>query len=421
MTVTVYPSRLTGTVSAIASKSVLHRLLICSALSDGKTRIDNVTLSKDIYATMSAAEGMGKAVTFENGSLFVTDGVKTSEINVNESGSTFRFILPIAAVTARNEALTIQGSEYLASRPISPLYEELTAHGAKLSKKGKFPMRVGGELLSGDYSLPGNISSQFISGLLFALPLCDGDSRIRITGKLESKPYIDITLECLKAFGITIEAVEDGYYIQGGQKYVSPGIITCEGDCSNAAFFLAAGAFSEDFVGVRGINRKTAQGDFAAVEILKNFGAEAHESNDCIEFRRAELRARDIDATDIPDLIPILSLVASVSVGTTTVYGARRLRLKESDRLFSVTDVLSSLGADIKETDDGLIISGVGRLHGGRVSSHNDHRIAMTAAIASLVSDGEIIIDGFEAIDKSYPDFIRDFTALGGRIEVTHD
>lgn len=421
MTVTVYPSRLTGTVSAIASKSVLHRLLICSALSDGETRIDNVTMSKDISATMSAAEGLGKAVTFENGSLFVTDGVKTSEINVNESGSTFRFILPVAAASARSEALTIQGSDYLASRPISPLYDQLVSHGAVLSEKGRFPMIVGGKLLSGEYTIPGNVSSQFISGLLFALPICNGNSRIRITGKLESKPYIDITIECLQKFGIEIESTNDGYFVQGGQKYVSPGVIACEGDCSNAAFFLAAGAFSEDFVGVRGINRKTAQGDFAAVEVLKSFGAEACETDDCIKFRRSELHARNIDATDIPDLIPILSLVASVSAGTTTVYGARRLRLKESDRLFSVTDVLSSLGADIKETDDGLIIFGVGRLHGGRVSSHNDHRIAMTAAIASLVSDGEIIIDGFEAIGKSYPDFIRDFTALGGRLEVTHD
>lgn len=419
MTVTVFPSRLSGVVPAIASKSVLHRLLICSALSDGETRIDNVTMSKDIAATISAAAGLGKSVTFCDGSLYVRDGVRSEVINVNESGSTFRFILPVAAAVSNGAFLTVNGSDYLASRPISPLYEQLVAHGAVLSEKGRFPMRIDGKLSSGEYTLPGNISSQFISGLLFALPLCDGDSRIIIEGKLESKPYIDITVGCLKEFGISIERTEDGYFVRGGQKYVSPGVTECEGDCSNAAFFLAAGALSDNFTGVSGLKASTAQGDVAVIELLERFGAEKRDGDGCVEFRGAALNAIDIDASDIPDLVPILSLVASVASGETTIYGASRLRLKESNRLFSVSDVLSRLGASITETADGLSIVGVERLHGGRVSAHNDHRIAMTAAIASLVSDGEIVIDGFEAINKSYPDFIRDFTAVGGNLEIT--
>lgn len=418
MTVTVSPSRLCGTVGAIASKSVLHRLLICAALSEGETRIDAVTMSKDISATMSAAAGLGKKVSFDGTSLYVSDGEKADVINVNESGSTFRFILPVAAATANGDSITLVGSDYLASRPISPLYEELTAHGAVISEKGKFPMTVGGTLASGVYTLPGDVSSQFISGLLFALPLSHGDSEIVIDGRLESKPYVDITVGCLRQFGITVTETDRGYAVAGGQHYVSPGVVRCEGDLSNAAFFLAAGALSDDTVGVTGLPEKTSQGDFAVIDTLSRFGAKLCADGGCVSFQRASLSATDIDATDIPDLIPVLSLVASVSQGTTTVYGARRLRFKESDRLASVTNVLSALGADIRETDDGLIINGVPRLHGGRVSSYNDHRIAMTAAIASLVSDGDIIIDGFEAINKSYPDFIRDFTALGGKISI---
>lgn len=418
MTVTIFPSRLSGTVGAIASKSVLHRLLICAALSDGETRIDSVTMSRDISATMSAVCGLGKQVRFDGGSLYVGNGEKTDEINVNESGSTFRFILPVAAATANGRTVTLVGSDYLASRPISPLYEELTAHGAVISEKGRFPMEVGGCLTSGIYTIPGDVSSQFISGLLFALPLCGGDSEIVIEGRLESKPYVDITVDCLRLFGVTVTETECGYAVTGGQRYVSPGAVECEGDLSNAAFFLAAGALSDDFVGVAGLPETTSQGDFSVTDILSRFGAEMRADGGCISFCRASLSATDIDATDIPDLIPILSLVASVSSGVTNVYGARRLRFKESDRLAAVTEVLSALGADIRETDDGLVITGVPRLRGGRVSSHNDHRIAMTAAIASLVSDGEITVDGFEAINKSYPDFVRDFTALGGRISI---
>ncbi len=420
MKAVISPSRLSGTVGAIASKSVLHRLLICSALSEGDTRIDSVTMSRDIAATMSAARGLGKDVRTEGDSLYVTTGARADEINVNESGSTFRFILPVACAVSNGTSLTLHGSDYLASRPISPLYEELTAHGAVISEMGKFPMTVGGSLASGVYTVPGNVSSQYISGLLFALPLLSGDSEIVIKGRLESKPYVDITVGCLERFGIEVKVTERGYFVRGGQKYVSPRVISCEGDLSNAAFFLAAGALSEAYVGVTGLPEKTAQGDFEAIGILSRFGAEKRSANGITEFRRARsLTATDIDATDIPDLIPILALVASVSEGVTHIYGASRLRYKESDRLASVTDVLSSLGADITEEADGLIIRGVKRLHGARVSSHNDHRIAMTAAIASLVSDGEITVDGFDAINKSYPDFIRDFSALGGKITVT--
>ncbi len=415
MTVTVYPSKLKGTVGGISSKSYLHRLLICAALSEGFTEISYNTMSKDISATISAISAFGKKAESVNGKLVVSDGEFCDSINVNESGSTFRFILPILSAKCGNRTVEINGSAYLASRPISPLYEELVAKGAVISEKGHFPMTVSGSMQSGKYTLPGNISSQFVSGLLLALPMVDGDSEIYIEGELQSKPYVDITIECMKLFGVDIEETAYGYFVKGCRKYVSPKNVICENDYSNAAFFLTAGAISEEFVGVENLNPKTSQGDSEVIKILERFGAEKAVEGKTVLFRNKSLNATDIDATDIPDLVPILSLAASVSNGTTRIYGAERLRFKESDRLKSVSAVLNSLGANITETDDGLIIKGVEKLKGGRVDSFNDHRIAMTAAIASCVSENEIIIDNFEAITKSYPNFLDDFATVGGK------
>lgn len=417
MTVTFYPAKLSGTVSGISSKSYLHRLLICAALSEGETRIAFNTMSKDISATISAISAFGKTAKAENGKLVVSDGEVSDTINVNESGSTFRFILPILAAKCDGRKVEINGSDYLASRPISPLYEELVAKGAEISEKGRFPMTVKGPIKSGKYTLPGNISSQFVSGLLLALPMTDGDSEIYIEGELQSKPYVDITLECMKLFGMDIEETPYGYFVKGGRKYISPKELICENDYSNAAFFLVAGALSEDFVGVENLNPNTCQGDSEAVSILERFGAKKCVKNNNISFAKDVLNAVGIDATNIPDLVPILSLAAAVADGETKIYGAERLRFKESDRLNSVSTVLNTLGADITETDDGLIIKGVKKLKGGKVDSFNDHRIAMTAAIASCVSEGEIVVENFEAITKSYPDFLEDFAKVGGKFK----
>ncbi len=421
MKIAVHPSRLSGIIPGIASKSCLHRLLLCAALSSGETVIESVTMSKDIYATISAVSGLGKGVSAENGTLTVYDTKRADTVNVNESGSTFRFLLPVAAAYANGRTVTINGSDYLASRPISPLYEELVAHGAVISEKGRFPMTVGGKLSGGVYRLPGDVSSQFVSGLLLALPLCKGESRIVIEGKLQSKPYVDITVECLRLFGISVTETDDGYVVPGDQKYISPGRVRCEADYSNAAFFLTAGALSESFVGVSGLKKNTTQGDAEIISLLSRFGAEPISSDDAVAFKKATLSATEIDATDIPDLIPIVSLIASVSEGVTTVSGAERLRYKESDRLRSVCELLTRLGGNVTETDDGLIIKGVPSLSGGEISSYNDHRIVMTAAIASLVSKNDVIINGAEAVSKSYPLFFEDFAALGGSCTVIEE
>lgn len=421
MKIAVHPSVLSGTIPGIASKSVLHRLLLCAALSSGETIIESVTMSKDIYATISAVSGLGKGVEIGNGTLRIYDTDIKDTINVNESGSTFRFILPIAAACTNGKVLTINGSDYLASRPISPLHEELTAKGAIISEKGRFPMTVSGELKSGIYRLPGDVSSQFVSGLLMALPRCNGDSSIVIDGKLQSKPYVDITVECLRLFGITINETENGYTVPGNQKFISPTRVKCEADYSNAAFFLTAGALSDTAVSVSGLKENTTQGDARIVDILSRSGALKTVGSDAVGFTKGKMSAIEVDATDIPDLIPIVALAASVADGITTVSGARRLRYKESDRLRSVTELLNAIGGDVTETEDGLIIKGVASLAGGEISSHNDHRIVMTAAVASLVSDGDIIINGAEAVSKSYPLFFEDFRRLGGKYTVIEE
>lgn len=418
MTVNFYPSELCGTVSGMSSKSYLHRLLICAALSEGETEIEFNAMSKDISATVSTVSALGKRVEVCDGTLKMFDGDPSQTVTVNESGSTFRFMLPVLSAKRAVDTVEISGSEYLATRPISPLYEELISKGAVLSEKGVFPLTVSGQLESGIYTLPGDISSQFVSGLLLALPLLDGDSEIRIVGPLQSKPYVDITLECMSLFGVSVEETEYGYYVEGGRKYLSPKKVICENDYSNAAFFLTSGALSKDFVGVENLNSKTHQGDSMIVDILESFGAEKRVDGNCVCFRKNNLKPIEINVSDVPDLVPIVSLIASVTKGETRIFGAERLRFKESDRLMSVSTALNTLGADVTETADGLVIKGVKALKGGRVDSFNDHRIAMMMAIASCVSDGNITVENFEAITKSYPRFLEDFASIGGKFEI---
>lgn len=421
MDVTFFPSVLGGNVSGISAKSSLHRLLLASALSPGETVIAHRGLSNDVKATISAVAAFGKGAASDGRQLRVYNAPAANTMDVGESGSTFRFALPLAAVLSGERKITMDGAASLAARPISPLYEELVAHGAVLSEKGRFPMTVSGKLSGGLYEIPGNISSQFVTGLLLALPLCREDSEIRVQGVLQSRPYVDITLDCLKQFGIAIREDNHAFYIPGQQCYVSPGSLVCENDWSNGAFFLAAGALSEKSVGVTGLNTNSPQGDRAVMEILRGFGAADRHDENTVAFCRNSLRACSFDASDIPDLVPILSLVAAVSEGVTEITGAGRLRFKESDRLHSVTETLRALGAKIIPHPDGLHIEGVKTLRGGIVHSFQDHRIAMTAAIAASVSTGPVVVKDFQAVNKSYPDFLSDYASLGGRYEIMEE
>ena len=397
MNMTVMPGRLHGVVTAPPSKSHVHRLLIAAARCAGETAIHCPGENADIAATVRCLQSCGAEIR-RTGDIFLVSGplgYPAQDLDCGESGSTLRFLLPLCA--ALNGSATLTGSGRLPTRPNGPLLDALRQHGAKID--GDFlPLTVRGELREGDYALPGNVSSQYYTGLLFALPLLNGDSTLIYTSPLESMPYVDLTLSVLRQFGITVEPLENGWRIPGNQRYLSPGPVEAEGDWSAAAFWLGANVL-ESKVKVDGLNPASCQGDKAIVHLLKQIGGE-------------------MDVTDTPDLMPILSAVAAVLPGRTTrITGAARLRLKESDRLSAMATVLNALGGQVEELPDGLIIHGT-QLTGGTVDGMNDHRVVMSAAIAATACAGPVTILGAEAVNKSYPHFWKDFAALGGQTHV---
>jgi 3-phosphoshikimate 1-carboxyvinyltransferase len=336
-----------------------------------------------------------------------------------ESGSTFRFLLPVVGALGRNAAFALKGR--LPQRPLSPLYEELLRHGCTLSPQGANPFSSGGRLTHGRYELDGGVSSQFISGLLLALPLLEGDSELHITGRLESFPYVELTLAMLEEFGIKTSFDGFMFSIAGGQGYRSPGTLTIEGDWSNAAFWLCAGVINSGVIVMgkitcSGLDLQSRQGDRAILELLTRFGAKIEKGASSVTISGGTLRGIEIDARDIPDLGPVLAVVGATAEGTTVIREAGRLRAKESDRLAAVTDMLRKLGADIAETGDGLVIHGGNPLTGGTVSSWGDHRIAMAAAVAAAMCANSVTIQGAEAVNKSYPGFFDDLRQFGGTV-----
>lgn len=410
MNVTLKPSKPEGKIKAISSKSAAHRILICAAFADKETVIRCDKTNKDIVATAECLSALGADIRYD-APYFYVKPIKTptspATLNCNESGSTLRFLLPIIP------ALNVEGkfimNGRLPERPLSPLYEELVAHGACLSAQGSNPLTSSGSLSGDEYRIRGNVSSQFISGLLFALTFSKNGGHLIIEGKTESAPYIDMTVDALRIFGAAPRKVEDGYIIEKNACLRAPDTLDVEGDWSNAAFPLCMGAIGGGSVTVCGLNSASRQGDMEIVTLLRRFGANIAEGNGEYTVTGGKrLHGIDIDATQIPDLVPVLATVASVAEGTTRIYGAARLRLKESDRLVSVTDMLTALGADVKITEDGLIINGRASLSGGVVDSFNDHRIAMSAAVASVACTSPVTVNGAECASKSYPDFWTD-------------
>ena len=394
MTKHLFPHPIGGTVQAIASKSMAHRLMICAALAKEPTRIVCHSTSNDIEATAHCLAAMQTG---------------TKPLPCGESGSTLRFLLPVVAALGLETEFFMEGR--LPQRPLAPLDAQLEAHGARLEKDGA-TLRVAGQLTPGDYTLPGDVSSQYISGLLFALPLLDAPSTLTVTGKVESAPYIAMTLNALAQFGIDIEKKDNVYHIPAC-GYRSPGEAVVEGDWSNAAFWLAAGAISEP-VTVTGLDPESLQGDKAMFALMERFGAVCQAEADAFTVCPGTLQGIEIDAAAIPDLVPILSVVAAKAEGDTKIYNAQRLRLKESDRIETVLQLLKNLGADAHETEDGLVIHGGKPLTGGSVDSCGDHRIAMAGAIASCLCTAAVTITGAEAVNKSYPTFWEDFETLIG-------
>jgi len=429
MTVTIQPGAISGEISAIPSKSHLHRLLIFAALADKPTIISSrITGAEDIDATIRCLVALGATIQANAPqNNYEVSPIDRSHIKVEpvllrcgESGSTLRFMLPVVCALGIHCAFEMKGR--LPQRPLAPLDNQLESHDIRLWREPNAPeiLKCIGKLANGEFSLPGDVSSQYISGLLMALPLMGESNKIVVSEPIESAGYISMTLDAMEAFSqkpeITKYANGITYHIKNG-NFKSPGEIAAEGDWSNAAFWLCAGAMPGGNVRLCGVSQNSNQGDREVMEILSRMGAGVDYVSDAITVTEKARHATEIDARAIPDLIPVLAAVAAVAEGTTVVKNASRLRIKESDRLATATKTLAALGADIHETPDGLIIRGVKRLSGGTVDAHGDHRIAMTAAIAGSACDAPVTITGAEAVNKSYPQFWDDLKMLGKSIE----
>lgn len=396
MNVTITPRPLLGTIAAVPSKSQAHRLLICAAMAGEPTDLRCAALSRDILATADCLRALGAQVnrTLEGFSVVPGPRPGRAEADCGESGSTLRFLLPVAGAMGVDTTFSLHGR--LPQRPLSPLWEEMKRMGARLSRPTGDTVRCQGALGPGTYTLAGDVSSQFISGLLFALPGLPGDSEIRLTGSIQSKSYLDMTLGALRTFGIEILEEDRGYWIPGNQRFRSPGALAVEGDWSNGAFWLTAKALGSE-LRVTGLDPNSSQGDRAAETLLLQILT----------------RGGDIDVSQIPDLVPTLAVAAARGGGVTRFVGAGRLRIKESDRIASVSAMLRALGGRTEEGPDSLTVYPTG-LRGGTVSAENDHRIAMAAAVASTICREPTTILGAEAVEKSYPAFWQDFRSLGG-------
>lgn len=419
----IIPSKLKGSVKIPPSKSMAHRAIICAALSDGICRIDNIDYSDDIIATINAMNSLGATIEKHDDYIEVVGIYKNINkikenriIDCNESGSTLRFLVPISLLFKGSNKFIGKGN--LGKRPLTTYYNIFNDQGIKYSyEENNLNLVVDGELKPGVFEVEGNISSQFITGLLFALPLLNGDSKITITKEMESKGYIDLTLKAISDFGI--EIINNNYsefIIKGNQKYNARNY-RVEGDYSQAAFFLCADGLGNNVV-CRDLDLNSLQGDKEIIDILERMNVvfNANEIGLSGEVN-GELISTVIDGSQCPDIIPVLSAVSALSKGTTEIINAGRLRIKECDRLSAVTSELKKLGAQIIEKEDGLVITGVEKLQGGvEVWSHKDHRIAMTLAIASTMCKKPIIIKDYECVAKSYPSFFEDFKALGGNI-----
>lgn len=407
-----------GTVNVPPSKSDVHRAIICAGMANGVSRISPVALSNDIKATIGCIKALGADAVLENNVLTV-DGTnmyknKTALLDCGESGSTLRFFIPIAAVGNINA--TFVGKGKLPQRPIGIFTEALPKAGTVCKTEGGLPLEIKGQLKSGIFEIPGNVSSQFITGLLLALPILEGDSEIVLTSPLESVGYIAMTIRTMKQFGVNIDTTENGWHIKGGQTYKSCNYTT-DGDWSQAAFFMVLGAVSGK-VTVKGVAKDSTQGDKKCAEILARFGAKVTQLDNEVTVEKGELKAITIDASQIPDLVPVLSVCAAFAEGTTKIINAERLRIKECDRLKATAELLNNLGGKVKELSDGLEITGVSSLKGGNVNGYNDHRIVMSAAVCAARSDEDITATFAMSINKSYPDFYIDYNSIGGKANV---
>ena len=428
-TVKIFPTKLQGTVVAPSSKSMGHREIICAGLAAGTSIIDNISMSKDIEATMRCLKAINVAVDEIPSMIAGRKALQISgtghpmaaadSVDCGESGSTLRFFLPLGANL--NCPLTFTGHGKLVSRPLQAYYDIFDEKFIQyFNDNGCLPVTVNGHLTPGTYKLPGDVSSQFVSGLLFALPLLNGDSVIEITSPLESSAYVDMTINCLAKFGIKVEnegGAHRRYLVPGKQHYQAQDS-QVEGDWSQAAFWTVGGSLGKGIT-CHGVNVKSLQGDQAVVDIMERMGAAISQTENSVTVNGGATKATLIDAANCPDIIPVLTVLAAVSEGTTKIINAGRLRIKECDRLAAMTSELNKMGAAITEEPEGLTIVGKpeGLKGGVQVDAWNDHRIAMSLAIAAQKCAEPIILTGAESVAKSYPTFWEDYKSVGGLVE----
>ena len=418
MNVIIKPKKLKGEVIIPPSKSLSHRAIIAASLASGKSEISNVLFSKDIKATIEAMRACGANIIEHKDSLTIYGSEvyrAKSELNANESGSTIRFMIPIALVC--DEKMIFKGENHLVKRPLDTYYEIFDKLGIEYNhpKDSYLPLETKGGLKAGVYEIRGDISSQFITGLLYALPMLDGNSKLVITTNLESKGYVDLTLDILSKFGIQIENKEyKEFIIKGNQKF-KPFDYTVEGDYSQSAFFLVANALGNEIV-LKAMNENSYQGDKKIIQDMIDFGCDVVALDDTLMCKANNLCGATIDFSQSPDLGPALSVLASVSKGQSDFINAARLRIKECDRITCMKKELEKMGANISETPDSMHIIGVDKLKGAVIDSHNDHRVAMSIAMAATISTSEVKILNAGCVSKSFPHFWEVYQSLGGEI-----
>lgn len=394
MNLSIYPNKLHGSIPAIPSKSQAHRLLVCAALGDRETKIQCNSISADIAATVRCLQTLGAEISYEKGYLTVSPikSPQNAELDCGESGTTLRFLLPVVAALGCTTTFHMEGR--LPKRPMEPLCQALKAHGVTVTRPKAHLLAVSGKLQPGDFTLPGDISSQFISGLLLAFPLLDGCCTLTVAGTLESAPYVDMTLDAMERFGVTISREKSGYAYKAGSYHSSQKVVV-EGDWSAASFWLAANNLGNN-IAVTGLDKNSLQGDLAISKYLSLLG-----------------NGRSLDISQCPDLLPVLAVAAANANSSTHFVGAKRLRMKESDRIESVKAMLFALGGKAEAEEDSLTVFS-SSLTGGTVDSFGDHRIAMAAAVAATAASAPLTILGAECVKKSYPLFWEDYISLGG-------
>jgi 3-phosphoshikimate 1-carboxyvinyltransferase len=413
----IEPRSLRGKINIPPSKSLAHRAVIAAALADGVSEVTNLVYSKDITATLKGMENLGAKIIQKDSSVIIESNGEVKKVgqifDCEESGSTIRFLIPLS-LAVENDVEFI-GKGKLVSRPQDVYYSIFDEKNIEFTTdNGNLPLKIKGKLSPGIFNVKGNVSSQFITGLLFTLPLLEGNSEINITTKLESIGYIDLTLDVLRKFGIEIiNNNYESFSIKGNQKYKANNH-RVEGDFSQAAFWLTAGIIGDEIY-CGDLNLESLQGDKVIIDIIKEMQGNLEIKDGMVVVKSSITKGTVIDVSQCPDLVPILAVLACFSQGKTEIINGARVRIKESDRLKAITIELKKLGANIEELGDGLVIHGSDSLKGGTVNSWNDHRIAMALAVASIRCEGPVIIEDSSSVNKSYPNFWEDFSMLGGK------